>query len=522
MKKKLLSRKLIFRTLLMLSLLPVSLSATKVARDGCGKFGYFNASSSECGKHNQDVGLQADVAPSSTPFTGTISGTINVGQRISSTFHYPRERQYFSYHNQERVYASLTYSGPDASIRIFYSNYFSDSDYLVSYPHILDAKDCYLFETNADYIIELSPYSIGYPTNYFLCLNKLSVESLTNHQKYVMHQTFDSSSNLGYHYEVLYFDVSEDSSAGTKSSIKNYGTAQYLDALNSNNYFYSPSEYSIEDNRKLVVDTGYDEYNAIAYGRNTAVYNSANGGYQNGYFRFSGTFVSETAVVSCAHSMYPSKSETISGIPRTVSTGMNKELYFYPGRNDYSGHSYDYYGLYKAVDVYSSVSYVLQFSKNGYSTEACVNYDWSICLTEPQSVGSREHSYMGISNFSASSDSYPFARCAGYPALAKTSSTPYNYSLWASVPEENDVTIVDNRIFSSDIVVSGGNSGGPLYLKTTTVQNGQVVKRAVLLGVVSGVYIPPADPTTGKQNFGASHFCRSTSLIVNIYKEIIS
>ncbi len=521
MKKKLLSRKFVFRALLMLSLLPISLSAAKVARDDCGKFGYFSASSSECGKYKQDVDLQADVAPLATSFTGTVSGTINEGQQISSTFHYPRERQYFSYHNQKRIYASLSYFGPDASIRIFYSNYFSDSDYLVSYPHVLDAKDCYLFETNADYIIELSPYSIGYPTNYSLCLNKLSTESFTNHQKYVMHQTFDSSSNLGYHYEVLYFDVSEDSSTGTKSSIKNYGTAQYLGALNSNTYFYSPSEYSVEDNRKLVVDTGYDEYNAIAYGRNTAVYNSTNGGYQNGYFRFSGTFVSETTVVSCAHSMYPSKNETISGSTRTISTGMNKELYFYPGRNDYSGHSYDYYGLYKVVDVYSSVSYVLQFSEKDYSTEDCANYDWSICLTEPQSVGSREHSYMGISNFSSSSDSYPFARCAGYPALAKTSSASYNYSLWASVPEENDVTIVGNHISSSDVVISGGNSGGPLYLKTTTVQNGQVVKHAVLLGIVSSVYTP-ADSTTGRQIFEASYFCRSTSLIVNIYKEIIS
>ncbi len=521
MKNHSLSRRLIFRILLMLSLLPVSLSVTKIARDDCGKSGYFSTSTSECGKSNQDAGLQANAAPPTTPFTGTISGTINKGQRISSTFHYPRERQYFSYHNQERIYANLNYSGSDASIRIFYSNYFSDSDYLVSYPHILDAKDCYLFETNADYIIELSPYSIGSPTNYSLCLNKLSTESLTNHQKYVMHQTFDSSSNLGYHYEVLYFDVSEDSSTGTNSSIKNYGTAQYLDALSSNTYFYSPSEYSIEDNRRLVVDTGYDEYNAIAYGRNTAVYNSANDGYQNGYFRFSGTFVSETAVVSCAHSMYPSKSETISGSTRTVSTGMNKELYFYPGRNDYSGHSYDYYGLYKTVDVYSSVSYVLQFSDKDHSTSACANYDWSICLTEPQSIGSREHSYMGISNFSSSA-SYPFARCAGYPALVKTSSTSYNYSLWATVPEENDVAIVGNHISSSDIVISGGNSGGPLYLKTTAVQNGQVVKRAVLLGIVSSVYIPLASPTTGKQNFGLSYFCRSTSLIVNIYKEIIS
>ena len=153
---------------------------------------------------NDDEGLRTTF----TYFNGTATD-VTIGDTISSYFYYPAQKKFYRFHCPTRMCASINYSGPSSSIRIFYSNFFADSDYLVSYQYISNAVDCYVFDQDCEYIIELACYSIGSPTSFGFHLEKLTTSNLANHRKYVFHQIFDSNSNVGYHYETLFFDVSE-------------------------------------------------------------------------------------------------------------------------------------------------------------------------------------------------------------------------------------------------------------------------------------------------------------------------
>lgn len=236
--------------------------------------------------------------------------------------------------------------------------------------------------------------------------------------------------------------------------------------------------------------------------------------YVEGEFCFSGTFISPTSVVTAAHCIFNCDYYNIGPNRFIGGTGLNRSMTFNPGINDYS--SEDYYGEYMVTEIYASVSYLLQFSQDGDYTRDCADYDWAICLTSNTVVGTRTHSYMGISGFSYSplSEPWPFAYNAGYPSLKSLPPDAHLYekTLWASYPLNKNVTIHTNgrRIESNEIIISGGNSGGPIYTKEVTIQYGQVIKTVYLLGIVSGSHI-----NDDKDEF-TSYFYRNTALIVNI------
>ena len=124
---------------------------------------------------------------------------------------------------------------------------------------------------------------------------------------------------------------------------------------------------------------------------------------------------------------------------------------------------------------------------------------------------------MGLSGFSypTNLDCWSYARSAGYPNLKShpNDGALYLRTLWASYPLENDVVIVNGKVESNDIIISDRNSGGPLYYKYITVQNGQTIRMVNILGIASGSY--------KTSNYFKSCFYRNTALIVNIVNELI-
>ena len=233
----------------------------------------------------------------------------------------------------------------------------------------------------------------------------------------------------------------------------------------------------------------------------------------NDYSRCTGTFVSSNVVVSCAHAIFVHRSPYLSDFD---FSGLNKSISFVPGINNYTGENY--YGEYTVTELYASIGYVLKFYEYGYETNYGSGYDWSVCVTNQTTIGSRTHSYMGISGFSypSSLEYWTHAMSAGYPSMLSFPEdwNLFNRTMWASFPLENNVTIVGDYIDSTSVVVSDGNSGGPMYLKTVGVQYGHVYKNVYLLGITSGAYYDG--------NNWHFLFYRNTAFIVNVVNQIIN
>ena len=422
-----------------------------------------------------DIKHQEDRSVNFNYFSGTAT-TISTGTYVSSYYYYHGQKIYYRFYCQIRQCIRFNYSGPNASLRIFYSNFFTDSDCVTSVQNINNAVDCYLFDQDVEYIIELSTYNISSMTPFHFQMTTLTLSTLSNHTKYVFHQVFDFSNNVGYHYEIQYFDVSETTYTGINCELHSYSSStSYADEIDSYHWFYDPNTYSFADNRRVVVDTGFDEYSAIAFSEGSAAYNSYTQGYSNSYLNFTGTFVSESLLVSCAHSIFPHLNNDDEEM---VCTGELRYCYFWPGINNYTYS--DYYGKYIATELYASISYVLQFYMNNEYTFDCAKYDWSIVKTLKIENGIRTHSCMGLSGFSypTNLDCWSYARSAGYPNLKShpNDGALYLRTLWASYPLENDVVIVNGKVESNS-----STNGAGIY-----VSNG---KQTILFDILSAIGI---------------------------------
>lgn len=128
------------------------------------------------------------------------------------------------------------------------------------------------------------------------------------------------------------------------------------------------------------------------------------------------------------------------------------------------------------------------------------------------------HSYMGMDYFattaSSPSVSSSFVQSAGYPSLNIEHSI-FDYSMWSSFPLDNSIYGTGNILYSDEIVTTPGNSGGPLFLYYTTVLNGQVVRDARLIGIVSS-----AEYNNGTI-FVNSRSVRLRPEVINLYLELI-
>ena len=425
--------------------------------------------------------------------------TLNLNIQNGNAFLYQGQKLYFRFDSTERQFIKLNYSGYSAKLKVFNYNYFNSNDFLFYSSNISNDVDIIFCEPSQTYIFEFESITSGLWTM-LLTLQKLSL-TMSNHQKYMMHITYNNLSTFGYRYHVEYFDVSLSSYSNTSSYCNNMGYyATYLNAINDNLNFNISN-----DSRVLITDTRAPEYSAVAYNYNSISAYILGG---NTFYTTSGTgsatFIDETTVLSAAHSFYAQKG-SIYGIANNAK--------FYPGANSYSDSTnwYKFFGEYTATDTYLPISYILA----GDSMDR-VLYDWSISLTTNTSTGLYSHSYMGL--YYTNSNSVTYVHSVGYPSLVNCPAQDINLyarSMWTYSPFENTVNCSYLDIPSDSIVVSPGNSGGPLYRYIESHYNGSYYGALQLIGICSICGI------NSQNQFYLSDFCKITPVIINIYKEVI-
>ena len=425
------------------------------------------------------------------PFQGQ-SMTIEVGDFVYSSFSTNNRTRYFKYHSLAQGYRRMNYSGPTASITIYYSNFFSSTDYLTYEWDVNSAIDCYYFDYNAEYIIELSSaFILGFTTFSFSLSNVTS--NTSNIDNYILHQTMDSSSQLGFHYNVEFFDFENITYTPMSSTIiSNSYSCSYYDVIDDHTYFYDLSKWVVDDDRRIVSDTKYLEYNSVAKVYAPHAYFNPTSGLHNGIGGGSGgtaTFISETALLSCAHMFHSEYKQVVDNTEQILSTSLQSIVSFYPGVNYYSGFDESYYGTYSAKEIYIPVKYIVSDK---------VSNDWAFIVSEQLEQGIYNHSAMApqvLGDNYNSSNKFNYSLSAGYPGgLHKliNDSHIYQNTLWIGYPLNgkswNSYDNDNNRIIiSTDHVVSSGNSGGPLYTFSSYFENGHINYSVSILGICHGI-----------------------------------
>ena len=277
------------------------------------------------------------------------------------------------------------------------------------------------------------------------------------------------------------------------------------------------------DNRRLVGDTGYYEYNGIGYVETTSkinVYNSSTAknyvAYDNYKRRDSGAFIDDNVLITCAHAFYHEPAYYYQN-----ATCLIKTFAFAPGVNSYPYGDDDTsnYGEYLATEAYVSVSYVLNFNYGTIEYKVdCASADWAIVFVQlSNSTPTYTHSNFGLLSFSGTTSS---AVSVGYPNLTVCPSDDYymyQYSMWANYPLQGSATVATTSngfsyISSTYHKITKGNSGGPLYTRNTYVLNGQIHREVRIIGICSG------GPTDASYNW----FFRMTTAYVSLFREIMS
>ena len=444
------------------------------------------------------------------------SGTISLNTTTTGNFYYPYAQIDFLFTSTERQFIKLNYSGPMAKLKVYNYYYYNTNDYLFYSQQISYDQDIIYCDVYQTYVLEFesNTYNTGSFTLYPI---KVTSTNLSTHEKFFMHITYDSTSSLGYRYDVEYKNLDLASATPTTEYINlDGGVTSYLDLISSTLNFNISN-----DARYLVSNPGELQYSAIAYAGVTVRYINSSGTSVRGY-RGTGTFVDETTVLSCAHLFYNLLEDSNDSF--NLYSAISHNIYFYPGANSYynSLNYYQNFGKYKGIETYLPISYILYDMPNinQYETEFTyrTGYDWSITLTENIIGGTYEHSYMGM--YTLTSDTNYAVQSAGYPGLEvcpDNEVAKYHHSMWASIPLYNEVEIspISNNVYVSETIrSSGGNSGGPVYVYVTAVQNGQILRYCSIMGILDAAKTPSG-------NFVHSLVCKIRPVIINLYYEVI-
>ena len=469
------------------------------------------ASSTDGGLPSTESNNSNEVMDSYSYFSGNAIN-VQLYEQKTGTWSYPYI-VYYRYISSYRGYVSFNYSGPETKITIYYSNFFSANDYLTCVQNFggNSSVDCYYFDNNIEYIIELQMTNSNGLFNYSFCMEIIDY-TLPNAENYVLHMYTDpspSGSFFTFHYRVEYvLGYSGGYSPIESNIISNSASTSYLNLIDSTHNFNVSN-----DNRRMVSNTAYREYSSICYMNSSYYCQMYDDDLGDNAFvdfetnRFSGTFISENAILTSAHCIY---SSTIGSMEEynSLPIGVNA----YPGINTYS--SFSDYGDYSATEIFVSVSFILKFNiYNSYNMYSPTS-DWAIVICSPISSTLPSHSYMGVSSFSGTTS---LAISVGYPKLQNCPSVDVNLfgrTLWASYPLEGSASVHTylngmKCIYSSYHITTGGNSGGPLYLKYVYIENGQTHYDSQIIGICSGYIL---------NNYA---FFQMTTNIVNIIKEII-
>lgn len=426
------------------------------------------------------------------PFNGS-STHLTLGAQYSIPFQYLGQKQYFDFDLSDRKFIKLNYSGANAKLKIYYYDFYNYNDYLFYSPNI-DADDDIIYCDNQHYLLEFESISSGM---WIMDINLecLFYNSLSDSNPYILHIMYNSNSTFGYRYDVEYFDVASTST--NTNSYCNYLNVptSYLNLISSNLNFGISN-----DARYLVNNTLDPQYSAIAYQESELYVPFSGSTISSGLVSGSATFVDATTIIGCAHMFY---------LDMWGKTTLPSNVKFYPGANSYQNpiNWYSYYGEYTATDTYLPMKFLL------VSDLLQMQCDWSITLTECSIQGDYNHSYMALEAPSIGDYS---VHSAGYPGLYLNNSGTnyYDYAIWTSYPLSNNVSVTYETVITTDnIVVSNGNSGGPLYRYIEVFYNGVYSGYLGLIGVCSRFYAPNGV-------FTSSYFCKITPRIINIYREV--
>ena len=427
------------------------------------------------------------------PYSGN-STLLNLGTQNGGCFQYIYQKIYFKFYSSERQFIKLNYSGNSAALRVYNYNYFNSSDYLFYSTNINSDTDIIYCDNSQWYLLEFqSTYSGLWIMN--LNLEKITFNNLNDYSKYILHLKYVDNF-VGYRYDIEYYNLSETTSTNTASYCNNLGaTTSYYDLIDNDLNFGITN-----DSRYLVDNSLASQYSSIAYHKgNVKIPNGSSFTIATG--NGTSTFVDDTTVIGCAHSFY---------IEWQGKTGLASGVKYYPGANSYqdSTNWNGNFGEYIATDTFLPIEYLF-YSSNILKAQS----DWSITLTYNSTQGLYNHSYMGMSVPSVGNHSN--IHSTGYPGLAVNhyDFNQFHYSLWTSYPISNVINIpTDDVIYSTSIVITEGNSGGPLYQYNEGSGTGQ--STLLLFGICSSFYIP-------YDTFIASYFTKLKHFIINLYMEVV-
>ena len=450
-----------------------------------------------------------DLSSGVNEFTGSAT-PLALNTTATGYFYHAAAKLLFSFNSTKRQYIKLNYTGLNSKLHVYNSYYYSTSDYLQYIPDIRHDEDIIYMDKGQTYILEFT--NISSYGNMSITPQRID-HNFLDHEKYILKITYDENSTLGHHYDVEYFDVSLTEATSTNGNINlNFNGTEYLDLIDENVHFNITN-----DSRRMVSEPGYSYYSAIAYAQNSVsfLYNDT---IVNDGFRSTATFLDETTVLSCAHSVYKDMYvKDQEGVMTLDKTSLIKSFKFLPGINSYPNvtNYLSKFGEYKAYVTYVPMSYALY--------EFPYAYDWAISLTNNTIIGEYNHSFMGLQNFDSigtiSNPSSFAVQFVGYPDITKEkdenneyiNQNNFTYTMWTSYPLLNSVYGLDNYLLSNTIISSGGNSGGPWFMMNSNTVNG-----------VSYYYIGIIGVHHGKLISGEPVSCRIRPIIINIYKELIN
>ena len=480
----------------------------------------------------------SDAVPSSADYgadhddcEAEIVGPVALDETVSSFyFSYPGQKICFLYSSPRTEYIKLNYSGPAATVKQFYTTNYNTGSYLTSVPNILQGIDMFLVGENRDYYFEFSaatsqlgPWSID-------------IESVVNnpsaYSTYVLKQSFDSTSPIGYHYSIdNYPELDNSNYVATPASFINHDPTSYFYGIDDDHKSYrgQSGNEGWEDERRAVINTSSSEYSAIAYASDEVHFKPIGASGVRvpitKYFRSSGTFISQTSVATCAHAFYNHLDPTTNQLG---DFELPYRKYFYPGINSYgrTNDYYEYFGQYRTTEALISVSYWMAYESVGEYSGLAASYDWALCTTVPVSNNLPSHSCFGITAFNPGTNSFPYASFAGYGTLQESlGEWQYNRLQWTSRPD-SVVTIETNDdgskyLLSSEITNSGGHSGGPLYFYSASVTNGQTVYECRLIGITGGLYYIPPENSNDLPLYVSALFYKLNPFFVNLAQEYV-
>ena len=345
----------------------------------------------------------------------------------------------------------------------------------------------------------------------------------------------------------------------------------YTSASSSCSYDSVSNPFGITsgENRKAISDTTFGWFSAVA--REETIYYSQFHPYAPNEVlgRGSATFVGDDIVLTCSHNIIPAVGQDVChyAIARSVR--------FLPG-HDNTASVINPYGVYRATESYLPLGRLLlrfpidqigdsastKAAKESQRSQSLIfsfGYDWAICKTTKTISGIYgTHSYMGLGNFGNLTSSS--VSVTGYPVRSDNNASEERMWTYENHGESSvyrphylingspDTSLFQDAFYgnmlitgevspyagpnnpisddeldagtpinafthTNEAIITKGQSGGPAYIRTTSVVNGQIYHSAQIIGVTVGNRYTTTETST---HYYYGYVSRSNHYMVNL------